>query len=275
MNYYPFHVGDYTAHTAHLSPLEDIAYRRLLDLYYLREGPLVGAVDQIARLIRMTDHKSTVDKMLLEFFEVSDNSQEKRYQHKRCDLEIGRMQERQSQARTAAARSVEARQERIERALSARSTDVERTLSGRSATNTNTNTNTKEEIQESTPLRGVPARARAAPLDKPAEVDVQTWQDWRALRRRKRAPVTATVVEGARHEAAKAGLDFAEFLRVWCVRGSQALQADWLKPDEKRSGATFKERDDAAGRKRWEQMTGRKWPKDGDVIDAEQVRKIK
>ena len=76
MNYYPFHVGDYTAHTAHLSPLEDIAYRRLLDLYYLREGPLVGAVDQIARLIRMTDHKSTVDKMLLEFFEVSDNSQE-------------------------------------------------------------------------------------------------------------------------------------------------------------------------------------------------------
>ena len=275
MNYYPFHVGDYSAHTAHLSPLEDITYRRLLDLYYLREGPLVGAVDQIARLIRMTDHKSTVDEMLSEFFQVSDDCQEKRYHHKRCDLEIARMQDRQNQARAAAARSVEARQERIERALSARSTDVERTLSGRSATNTNTNTNTKEEIQESTPLRGVPARARAVTLEKPADVDEQTWQDWRALRRRKRAPVTATVVEGARVEAAKAGLDFAEFLRIWCVRGSQALQADWLKPDEKRSGTTFRERDDAAGRKRWEQMTGRKWPDDGEVIDTEQVKRIK
>jgi uncharacterized protein YdaU (DUF1376 family) len=275
MNYYPFHVGDYTAHTAHLSPLEDITYRRLLDLYYLREGPLIGAVEQIARLIRMTDHKTTVDEMLSEFFQVSEHFQEKHYQHKRCDLEISRMQERQNQARAAAARSVEARQERIERALSVRSPDVERTLNGRSATNTNTNTNTKEEIQESTPLSGVPARARGNPLAKPADVDEQTWQDWRALRRRKRAPVTATVVEGARTEAAKSGLDFAEFLRVWCVRGSQALQADWLKPDEKRSGATFRERDDAAGRKRWEEMTGRKWPKDGEIIDAEQVKRIK
>ena len=35
MNYYPFHVGDYIAHTAHLHPLEDIAYRRMLDLYYM------------------------------------------------------------------------------------------------------------------------------------------------------------------------------------------------------------------------------------------------
>lgn len=275
MNYYPFHVGDYTAHTAHLSPLEDITYRRLLDLYYLREGPLRGAVEQIARLIRMTEHQETVEEMLLEFFQVSDHLQEKHYKHKRCDIEIGRMQERQSQARAAAARSVEARQQRIERALNERLTDAERTLNGRSATNTNTNTNTKEEIQESTPLRGVPARARAAPLEKPADVDEQTWQDWRALRRRKRAPVTATVIEGARVEAQKAGLPFSEFLRVWCVRGSQALQADWLKPDEKRSGATFRERDDAAGRKRWEQMTGRKWPSEGDVIDAEQVKRIK
>lgn len=36
MNYFPFHVGDYAAHTAHLEPLEDLAYRRMLDAYYLR-----------------------------------------------------------------------------------------------------------------------------------------------------------------------------------------------------------------------------------------------
>ena len=37
MNYYPFHLGDYAARTAHLEPMEDLAYRRLLDLYYLGE----------------------------------------------------------------------------------------------------------------------------------------------------------------------------------------------------------------------------------------------
>lgn len=31
MNYYPFHIGDYLTETAHLSWLEDCAYRRLLD----------------------------------------------------------------------------------------------------------------------------------------------------------------------------------------------------------------------------------------------------
>ncbi|NDC25981.1 MAG: DUF1376 domain-containing protein, partial [Proteobacteria bacterium] len=34
MHYYPFHVGDYQAHTAHLTNTEDLAYRRMLDLYY-------------------------------------------------------------------------------------------------------------------------------------------------------------------------------------------------------------------------------------------------
>ncbi|RPP48164.1 hypothetical protein IPC1156_32430, partial [Pseudomonas aeruginosa] len=37
MNFYPFHPGDYMLRTAHLEPLEDLAYRRLLDLYYVGE----------------------------------------------------------------------------------------------------------------------------------------------------------------------------------------------------------------------------------------------
>ena len=40
MNYYPFHIGDYASHTRHLTLMEDLAYRRLLDLYYLHERPL-------------------------------------------------------------------------------------------------------------------------------------------------------------------------------------------------------------------------------------------
>ena len=60
-----------------------------------------------------------------------------------------------------------------------------------------------------------------------------TWQDWLTLRKAKRAPVTDTVVKEAAAEAGKAGLSLDAFLRVWCARGSQGLQADWLKPSER------------------------------------------
>ena len=73
-------------------------------------------------------------------------------------------------------------------------------------------------------------RERATAAAKPDVVDQQVWNDWLALRKAKRAPVTDTVLKEAHSEAAKAGLTLESFLRVWCARGSQGLQADWLKP---------------------------------------------
>ena len=67
----------------------------------------------------------------------------------------------------------------------------------------------------------------------PPDVDQQIWDDWKQLRKAKKAPVTETVVNSARKEAAKANMAFSDFLSVWCARGSQGLQADWLKPDER------------------------------------------
>lgn len=49
MNYYQFHVGDYAAHTRNLGLLEDLAYRRMLDAYYVNERPFVGGVQDVAR----------------------------------------------------------------------------------------------------------------------------------------------------------------------------------------------------------------------------------
>ena len=77
------------------------------------------------------------------------------------------------------------------------------------------------------------ARKRAAPPDRPEDVAQQVWDDWLALRKGKRADVTATVLGEARQEAGKAGMTLEAFLRVWCLRGTQGLQADWLKPNER------------------------------------------
>lgn len=82
-----------------------------------------------------------------------------------------------------------------------------------------------------------PARKRASrpSVEKPEGVTDGTWADWLALRKAKRAPVTQTVLDSASAEAQKAGLPLQRFLEIWCMRGSQGLQADWLRTDERRS----------------------------------------
>ena len=64
----------------------------------------------------------------------------------------------------------------------------------------------------------------------PPDVDQQIWEDWKQLRKAKKAPVTQTVVDSARKEALIAEMEFSAFLSEWCARGSQGLKAEWIKP---------------------------------------------
>lgn len=105
-----------------------------------------------------------------------------------------------------------------------------------------------EPRQEMPPNRKEPSRTVKATVSKrapampcPDHVDPQTWADWLTLRKAKNAPVTETVVKSATREAQKAGMPLTRFLEIWCARGSQGLEADWLKPSERASttpGAT-------------------------------------
>lgn len=81
MYHYPFHVSDYIADTAHLSIEEDLAYRRLIDLYYTTEKPIPLDVNAVARKIRMPAHESAIQQVLQEFFTLEDDA----YHHSRCD----------------------------------------------------------------------------------------------------------------------------------------------------------------------------------------------
>ena len=53
MIWYKFHLGDYITHTLHLSDAEDLAYRRLLDLYYMSEAPIPLDTNAVSRKIRL------------------------------------------------------------------------------------------------------------------------------------------------------------------------------------------------------------------------------
>lgn len=99
----------------------------------------------------------------------------------------------------------------------------------------------KEELRE-TEIGSAPRKRAAPPPDRPDDVSETTWGDWLGLRRAKKAPVTETVLAGARSEASKAGLSLEQFLVVWCTRGSQGLQADWLRPEERGRMAPIRSR---------------------------------
>jgi len=53
MHYYQFNIGDYRSATAHLSNEEDLAYRRLLDMYYDTEQKIPIDTQWVARRIRV------------------------------------------------------------------------------------------------------------------------------------------------------------------------------------------------------------------------------
>ena len=97
MNFYPFHIGDYAAHTRNLSFMEDLAYRRLIDQYYLDESPLKGEPSLIARRIGMSDFSSDVQYILETFFEKEGEF----WVSKRCDGEIAKYRLKADSARNA------------------------------------------------------------------------------------------------------------------------------------------------------------------------------
>jgi len=69
MHYFKFNIGDYASHTRHLSPIEDIAYRRLLDLAYTSEKPITDDIRELSRLINMRDYQTEIVDILNEYWE--------------------------------------------------------------------------------------------------------------------------------------------------------------------------------------------------------------
>lgn len=82
MIWYKFHVGDYITHTLHLSDAEDLAYRRLLDMYYLTEKPIPKDIEIVCRKIRLD--ADIVESVLKEFFQPAVDG----WFNQRCEEEI-------------------------------------------------------------------------------------------------------------------------------------------------------------------------------------------
>ena len=79
MHYYQFNIGDYRAATAHLSNDEDLAYRRLLDMYYDTENKIPLDTQWVAKRLRLAVH--IVESVLQDMFVLHEDG----WFHAKCD----------------------------------------------------------------------------------------------------------------------------------------------------------------------------------------------
>jgi uncharacterized protein YdaU (DUF1376 family) len=106
MHYFQFNIGDYASHTRHLSPMEDLAYRRLLDLYYLKDGEVYGDEAEVARQVGLRDYVQEVKQVLQDFFCLDEDD---RWSHARCDAEIAHFRQKSEKASNAGKASAQRR----------------------------------------------------------------------------------------------------------------------------------------------------------------------
>ena len=204
MHYYQFNIGDYASHTRHLDLLEDLAYRRLLDLYYLHERPLSNDASVVAKQIGMRDHAALVRDVLNEFFEHSQEG----YASSRADKEIAHFHSKIEQASRAGKASAERRN-------NARPTDVQPNNKQEPITN-------KQETKKES----------ATVVATPEGVTESVWQDFVKHRKAKKAPITPTALAGIKREADKASWSLDRAITECVERGWTGFKAEWVAPKQ-------------------------------------------
>jgi uncharacterized protein YdaU (DUF1376 family) len=200
MHYYQFNIGDYGSHTKHLDHIEDLAYRRLLDIYYLHERPLNTGLASVARQINMREYEDKIKIVLEEFFELTPDG----WVNARADREIKHFKSKIEQASRAGKASAERR-------FNARSTDVQPN-------------NKQETINNNQDKKTVATKVAC-----PKSVDQQVWDDWLAIRRAKKLPLTETAWKQILAEIDKSGFAVDVVIKECCLRGWAAFKVAWLK----------------------------------------------
>jgi len=207
MYYYSFNIGDYQSHTSHLSEIEDLVYRRLLDWYYLHEIPIPLEIEETARQIRMRSHTESIAIVLQEYFERTDNG----WIHNRANKEIAKAGDKSEKA------SASAKARWNKRDANALQTQSESNATHNTLPNTH---NTEHKTQK-----------KATVVATPVGVSDSVWQEFIAHRKSKKARVTQLVLDGIQEQARIAGWSLEDALKETIVRNWQSFKADWVKDE--------------------------------------------
>lgn len=204
MNFYDFHIGDYASRTGHLEPMEDLAYRRMLDLYYVRETPLPEPLDEVAKLTRLKGHESVISSVLGEFFHLTNRG----WEHEKCEEVIAAAEEKRSKAQASA---------------------VQRWHSGRNANALPADNGSTAPSPSPSPIPKKTEGAVALLMSRGIPQEVA--QDFNAIRKAKRCPLTATALNDIEAEAGKVSWTLEQAVKECCGRGWAGFKAKWIEEE--------------------------------------------
>ena len=212
MHYYQFHIGDYKSHTHHLTPMEDLAFRRLLDHYYLHEVPIKQR--DIARQIGLKEFEQEVLSILEEFFLSTPEG----FINPRADIEINKYKEFSISGKKGA--------------------EIRWSKAGNREANSPPNA-TPIATNNHKPLttNHKPNKEIQAPFG----VSDDVWESFVKQRKLSRATVTDTVIKSIDKEAQKAGWTLEQALSEIVARGWRGFKAEWVKDKTLTPAATKKQ----------------------------------
>ena len=245
MHYYKRNIGDYAKKAGRLTMLQHGAYTLLLDACYDREA--FPTLEQaIEWTWASTDAEIDAVKFVLaRFFTVSEDNQyvqnrileEILVYHKNADTNKRIALERETKRK------------------------------GNSTNRATVDTKREQDVDEAPPNHK-PLTINHKPIKDIAPPDgvlESVWEDFVKQRKAKKASITQTAINGIDREARKAGISLNDALQEICSRGWTGFKAEWMTKQGNQN-LSFAERDELAKRKRWEEMTGRKWPEDDNQI---------
>lgn len=207
MHYYQFNIGDYQSHTSHLSDIEDLVYRRLLDWTYLHEKPIPLNIDEVARNIRMRTHSESIAIVLREFFICMDYG----WISERVLKEVAKAGDKSRKASESAKIRWDANALRLQ-------------------SDSNATQDTLPKTQDTI------HKKKTTSVAPPEGVSEEVWQEFTKHRKTKKAAVTPLVIKGIAEQAQKAGWTLENALKETVIRNWQSFNADWVTGKNAPSG---------------------------------------
>lgn len=210
MNYYKRHLGDYAKDTGHLTALEHGVYTLLLDWYYANERAIPDSLTiRIAR-----GNPEETQTVLSEFFQKTDAG----WVHNYAD-------------RVIAEYNAKADRNRASGLLGGRPKKTQ-TVSEANPQETLATSHKPLAISQEEKQKKAPA-TRAVVIEGVSE---SVANDFTAMRKAKKAPITETALAFIKREADKAGYTLEQALETSCARGWVGFKAEWVAGAAKPNG---------------------------------------
>jgi uncharacterized protein YdaU (DUF1376 family) len=221
------------SHTRHLSIYEDLAYRRLLDFYFLHEQPIKHR--DAARQIGMRDHEEDVLTVLNEFFLSTEDG----FVNARANKEI--MEFKVHQATSAYGAFIRdnpsLKQFVLKDVYIQQHTDgtigdyIAKLRSHGEAMMCTSSTHDATNNHKPITNNHKPIKNTATIVAPPYGVSDSVWQEFVSHRKSKKAKVTQLVIDGIIKEAQLAGWTIEDALKEIIIRNWQSFKADWVKDE--------------------------------------------